>query len=110
MAKTNLIQQQKEQWRHQEVLDVQRRLAYLENEQLEINKRREKRESVVSYGSLVIAALSLLVALVALCRPIQIDHNYTIAVPDFPTLEHSVRCDQQGQKDNNGDHGIVDGP
>ena len=87
----------------------QNRRDRIQAEGLEIDKRRDRRESVVSYGSLAISILSLVIALFALCRPIQLDHHYTIAIPDFPALEHCERCDNQEQNDGDGNHGVLDG-
>jgi hypothetical protein len=84
------------------------KLANIKIESHEIDKRRDRRESFVSYGSLAIAVLSLLVTLVALCRPIHLNHHYTVTIPNFPALECYERCDKQEQNDNNGNHHVFD--
>ena len=91
----SILQTRQEARERQELFDA----MAVEDHQIKL--RRERRESFVAYGSLSVAILSLLLALVALCRPIHLNHHYTVTIPEFPTLECCERCGDNGQQNGN---------
>ena len=70
--------------------------------------KRDRRDSITAYGTLCIAVLSLSITLVTLCRPIQLNHHYTVTIPDFPAMQNCVRCDKQRHNDGNANNDIGD--